>query len=171
MADSDWWCSPPEITIPLHDMFGGPVDVDPCSNERSIVAARLALTSGGLVLPWRLARPVDRTVYKNEPYSQATAWTDKALTELASGNVREIIRLSMMSSSADWWKRWCLEPRRNPRVLCLKRVKFLDPFAATAGQKRQVCRFEPVLTYIGPHPKRFERYFKHLANWCAWGRS
>lgn len=171
MGVSDSWCSPPPITDRLVEFFGGPVDVDPCSNARSIVQARLALTTGGLARPWRLPRPVDRTFYENFPYSQPDAWTAKLLAELACGNVVEGIRLSMFSCSAQWWADQCAKPRRNPRILALKRIAFLDPYASEAGQKRMSCRFEPALIYFGPRWRRFDKVFAALTRWSTWGRS
>lgn len=173
MADSDWWCSPPEIADPLEEFFEGPVDVDPCSNERSIIRARRAYTSGGLVLPWRLpAKMKPRlTGYQNDPYSQAGVWTAKMLAEISSGNLREHIRLSMFSCSSRWWVDMCNGPTWNPRILALKRIAFLDPFASEAGMKRMSCRFEPALTYFGPRPERFTQVFAHLTRWTTWGRT
>lgn len=173
MADSDWWCSPPEIADPLEEFFEGPVDVDPCSNERSIIRARRAYTSGGLVLPWRLpAKMKPRlTGYQNDPYSQAGVWTAKMLAEISSGNLREHIRLSMFTPSSKWWVDMCGKPRRNPRILALKRISFLDPFADEAGQKRDSCRFELALTYFGTRPERFTKVFAHLTRWTTWGRT
>lgn len=171
MSKSDSWCSPPEIADPLEEFHGGPVDVDPCSNPRSIIRARLALESGGLVLPWRLSKPVDYTAYENNPYSQSDAWTVKMLEELALHHVREHTRLCMMSTSAAWWADMCLKPIRNPRILALRRVAFLDPFADRPNQKRQVCRFEPALVYFGHRPERFAKIFQHLTRWSTWGRT
>jgi hypothetical protein len=173
MATSDWWCSPPEIGRPLEDFYEGPVDVDPCSNERSIISARAAYTSGGLILPWCLPprRKPKHTGYENPPYSQSDIWTAKMLAELACGNLREHIRLTMFSCSAQWWADMCLCPKRNPRILSLRRLAFIDPFHDRPGQKRQGCRFEPALTYFGPRPERFTRVFAHLTRWTTWGRT
>lgn len=171
MSKSDWWCSPPAITDRLVEFFGGPVDVDPCSNPRSIVRARRALTTGGLVLPWRLPRPVDRTFFENFPYSQPNAWTHKLLIELSSGNVVEGIRLSMFSCSSQWWADQCYKPRRNPRILALKRIPFIDPEVDEASQKWVVARFEPALIYFGPRWQRFDRVFSGITRWSTWGRS
>jgi len=171
VSTSDWWCSPPEIAKPLEEFFDGPVDFDPCSNDRSVIRARKALTTGGLVLPWRIAKPVNWGVYQNDPYSQAGIWTDKMLLEIKIGNVRELVRLSMLQPSCRWWGRMCNEPERNPRILVTRRLSFLDPDAIEAGQKRQSCRFEPALTYIGPRVEKFDAVFRHLTRWSAWGRS
>jgi hypothetical protein len=170
VSTSDSWCSPPEIADPLEEFFDGPVDVDPCSNDRSIIRSRLAFQRGGLIRPWRLPVSTKRTVYENDPYSKATAWTEKMLAELACGNVRELVRLSMMATSTAWWSRMCYAPKRNPRILGLKRIAFLDPFAASAGEKRMGCRFEPALTYFGPRTREFTRVFAHLTRWATWGR-
>lgn len=171
MSTSDCWCSPPEICDPLAELFGGPVDVDPCSNDRSIVQARLALTRGGLVLPWRLPKPVNHAVYENFPYSDGGTWTAKMLHELATGNFKEIVRLCMMSTSTLWWLSMCHRPRRNPRILALKRIKFLDPDAKEPGKRRTTCHFEPALIYIGPRVREFTRTFSHLTRWTTWGRT
>jgi len=171
MSNSDSWCSPPKIADPLEQFFHGPVDTDPCSNRRSIIRARQAYTRGGLVLPWRLDVPIDWSGYQNDPYSKADAWTTKMLYELAVGNLQEHVRLCMMSTSSDWWARQCLEPKRNPRILALRRIAFLDPFAATKGSERQSCRFEPALLYFGRRTRAFEREFAHLTRWTTWGRS
>lgn len=168
MATSDWWCSPPEIADPLEEFYEGPVGIDPCSNERSIIRTTLALTCGGLIRSWRTPQ---RTGYQNDPYSQADAWTEKMLSELASGYLREHIRLSMFSCSSKWWARQCTVPKRNPRILALKRIAFLDPFASEAGMRRMSCRFEPALAYFGPRPERFTKVFAHLTRWTTWGRS
>lgn len=171
MSNSDKWCSPPEIGDPLAQFHGGPVDIDPCSNERSIIQARETYTEGGLVLPWRMRRPVNWTGYQNDPYSECDAWTYKMLLELSLGNIREHVRLCMMATSTRWWEKQCTLPRRNPRILALKRISFLDPDAPEAGMKRESCRFEPALVYFGPRAAKFTRAFAHLTRWSTWGRS
>jgi hypothetical protein len=169
---NDSWCTPPEITVPMHDtLFQGPVDVDPCSNDRSLVIARLAFTFGGLTRPWRVPRkPGDRTAFENWPYSQSGAWMAKALYELAQGNVLELLRLGPAMTSTQWWADGCRKSKRNPRIMFTKRISFLDPFSETVGMRRMTCRFEPALIYYGPHVRRFERAFKHLERWSTWGR-
>ena len=171
MAESDQWCSPPVIADALLEFFQGPVDVDPCSNKRSIIKARRAYYRGGLVLPWCLADDVAgrrRTVYENFPYSQGEAWTAKALAEMAAGNVEELIRLSPMSTSTQWWADGCEKPARNPRILALKKFAFIMPGHTTVG--KDTCRHEPVIVYYGASTDRFTRAFAHLTRWTTWGR-
>lgn len=167
---ADNWCTPPEVADPLEQLFNGPVDVDPCSSPRSIIKARRAYLAGGLLLPWCIdGRP--GTVYKNDPYSKATAWMTKTLAEIAYGNVTEIVSMSMMATSTQWWADMCNVPKRNPRILALKRLEFLDPHASTAGMTRSSCRFEPALVYIGRRHAAFTQTFAHLTRWATWGRS
>ncbi len=166
MGDSDGWCSPPLIVTPLVDFFDGMVSVDPCSNARSIVPARAAYTFGGLVRPW-LAPDAPRTCYENPPYSLGGPWTVKALAELACGNVEELVRLTMLAGSTEWWADMCTKPERNPRILALRKFKFLNP---EASGRTWTCRFDPALTYIGHRPELFTKTFAHLTRWAAWGR-
>lgn len=172
MNKSDWWCSPPVIADAVWEFFGGPADVDPCSNPRSIIKALLTYTTGGLVLPWcRPVRP-KRTCYENPPYSKLLPWTNKLLRELRVGNVVEHIRLTMFAPSSAWWANMCCQPRRNPRILALRRLSFIDPEAPTGGREtRYPCRFDPALVYFGPRTERFTRTFAHVTRWTTWGRT
>lgn len=149
-------------------MHGGPVGVDPCSNETSIVKAHLRLFELGLALPWaRSGHEGNETAYENPPYSKGEPWAQKAISEVNSGRVRELIRLVMFHSSTRWWRDQCQLAKRNPRILGLKRIKFLDP---VTGKQRMSCRFEPALVYFGPRAARFDREFAHVTSWSTWGR-
>lgn len=168
MGFSDWWCTPPDVATPLEQLFGGPVGVDPCSNPMSIVRAHLRLFELGLALPWaRVGHEGSETVYENPPYSQGGAWAQKAIDEVNSGRVRELIRLVMLQASTRWWRDQCLLAKRNPRILALKRLSFLDP---ATGNKRMSCHFEPALVYFGPRHACLEREFAHVTSWSTWGR-
>lgn len=157
---SDAWCSPPVVTNGLRDFFGRPVDVDPCSNERSLVWALRHLTIGGLVLPW------DEITYANWPYSQNDAWSHKAVAEMKARRVSELVILCMTATSTRWWQSLMLEPKRNPRVLLTKRLKFLGP----DGLPVDSSRFEPALIYYGSKSAKFDRTFRHVTMWSTWGR-
>lgn len=173
-ASSDWWCSPPEVTVPLHDtLYQGPCTVDPCSNELSIVKARLHLYEGGLILPWWIPEeeePGDD--FENPPYSISGAFTRKLIAEFKAGRVAQHVRLVPAMTSAQWWADQCLVPKRNPRIMFTKRISFLDPFNSTPGKKmrRTACRHEPALVYYGPKPALFDKAFRHLNRWSTWGR-
>lgn len=157
---SDAWCSPHEVAIPLFDFWGW-ADYDPCSNERSVIKARdAAIEVGGLVRPYR------RKTYQNHPYSQNDVWGPKAIGELKAGNVSELVILCMTATSTVWWQSLMLKPKRNPRVLCTKRLLFLGP----SGKPVDSSRFEPALIYYGAHAKKFDRCFAAITRWSTWGR-
>ncbi len=156
---SDEWCSPPEVADPLFE-FWGIADGDPCSNDRSVIRARERYTWGGLTRPWW------EKTYENHPYSQNDPWTQKAIYEMKIGNVAELVILCMTATSTQWWQGLMTKPRRNPRVLLTKRLKFLGP----DGKPVDSSRFEPALIYYGGRAKAFDKEFRHLTMWSTWGR-
>ncbi len=159
MMTSDEWCTPPEVAEPLFD-FWGEADLDPCSNHRSVVRAKQRYETGGLILPWKAK------TYENHPYSQNPAWIAKTLAELRARRVHELVILCMCAPSTQWWASMMTEPRRNPRVIATKRIKFLGP----DGTQEDSSRFDPALIYVGKHVAKFDRHFRHLAMWSTWGR-
>lgn len=157
---SDEWCSPPEVADPLFD-FWGFADWDPCSNHRSIIRAKdRAIETGGLLKRYRAK------TYQNHPYSMNDVWSDKAIGELRAGNVRELVILCMTSTSTVWWSNLMNKPKRNPRVICTKRLLFLN----AKGEKEDSSRFDPALIYYGPRTAKFEKHFRSIARWSTWGR-
>lgn len=157
---SDAWCSPPEVGDPLFDFWGW-ADYDPCSNTRSIIRAReVVIERGGLI------RPYQKKTYQNHPYSKNDVWADKAISELKVGNVRELVILCMTATSTLWWSNLMHKPKRNPRVICTKRLNFLGP----SGKPVDSSRFEPALIYYGARTGAFDRCFRSIARWSTWGR-
>jgi hypothetical protein len=158
---SDSLCTPPEIIDRVYELFDGVIDCDPCSNEHSIVRATAIYTWGGLVRPWK------RRTWENHPYSINDPCIDKACHEMRIGNVRELVILCMTATSTRWWHRAMTVPRRNPRVICTKRIKFLGPDGIPLESG---ARFDTSLIYYGSKPKKFDRLFAHVAMWTTWGR-
>ena len=134
----------------VYPVLGEPVDLDPCSNEDSIVHARRAvmLPEDGLAIPWK------GTVFCNPPYGmpEILEWIKKCVLENRH-NGAEIIALVPAYTSAEWF----------------------DVVAATAracfwwvpgpGSRRMHFRgasnhapFHSCLIYWGPHVARFSRF-------------
>lgn len=160
---SDAWCSGPEIATPLYRFWGR--TLDPCSNERSLIQTHTAYTEGGLVRHW-VAGHLEPTAFANWPYSTNDPWASKAIYELRLGALRELVVLCMMAPSTRWWLKLMTEPRRNPRVIATKRLKFLGP----DGVAMDSSRFDPALIYYGSRTAAFDKAFKHVAVWSTWGR-
>lgn len=155
---SDEWCTGPEISVPLYDFWG--LCGDPCSNDRSIIRTHSRYTEFGLQLPWW------KQTYENHPYSTNDPWQRKACYELKLGRVSELVVLCMMAPSTAWWRGFMTEPKRNPRVIATKRLKFLGP----DGNPQDSSRFDPALIYIGRRVAAFDKHFAHVAMWSTWGR-
>jgi DNA N-6-adenine-methyltransferase (Dam) len=158
---SDSLCTPPEITVPLYELWGGPPLCDPCSNEHAIVKAKHVYTFGGLHRRWY------DTTYMNQPYSTNGPWIDKAVYEMKLGHVSELVILCMTATSTTWWRNAMVKPRRNPRVICTRRIAFWGP---NGKPLKHGARFDTSLIYYGKHVKKFDRLFKHVARWSTWGR-
>lgn len=89
----DSWCTPQWLTDLLPE-----VDIDPCSNERSTVKAKVSLCGGGeydngLCLDWTQC-----SVYCNPPYSNILPWAEKAR------EAQSWIFLVNHDHSTKWWK-------------------------------------------------------------------
>lgn len=88
-SQRDTWNTPPEVLDPLAHL--GPIGLDPCSNETSIVDAALRWTlpeCDGLTLPW----VGHGLVYVNPPYGEEiVAWIDKALREAEDHQVEQVL--------------------------------------------------------------------------------
>jgi len=158
--NSDSWCTGPEIATPLFRDFWGFADLDPCSNDRSLIRAHESYTWGGLMRPWK------PKTYQNHPYSTNEPWASKAIYEMKIGNVAELVILCMTATSTGWWKKLMVASKRNPRVIATKRLKFLGPDRKPVDSSR----FEPSLIYYGSKTAKFDRAFKHVAMWSTWGR-
>ena len=77
-AKSVDWATPPHIVRAAHETFGGPPDLDPCSNPKSIVGARRAiqLPEDGLKADWSRAR----SCLLNPPYGRGIEfWVERAV--------------------------------------------------------------------------------------------
>jgi hypothetical protein len=173
---TDNWCTPPEVADPLEQFFGGPVDLDPCSNARSIIRAVQTYRAGGLHLPWA------KTNFENPPYGRLDLWTDKGIYEIVVvERVRELVRLVPVATSTGWWRRavavdetpaiWgdAHEPRArlvrapDPLILFTKRIAFLNE----EGMPQSGARFDSVLFYYGKRREAFRREFKAITSWEA----
>lgn len=95
VGDRDSWCTPPEITSSLP-----PVDLDPCSNERSTVRATrqcwLSRGEDGLKVPWR------GSLWINGPFSDLEPWARKLVEEWPQ--ITACGWLCNTDSTTEWWR-------------------------------------------------------------------
>jgi phage N-6-adenine-methyltransferase len=93
--ETDEWSSPQELVEPLDAAVGG-FDLDPCSGAENSPFAAETYTEAddGLAQEWF------GTVWVNPPYSEMSAWTEKATT--ADADV--VYYLCKGDSSTEWWQ-------------------------------------------------------------------
>ena len=108
-SQSQNWCTPPQYVDAVKRVFGGEIDLDPCSNPDSVVGAvrefRLP-DEDGLAQEWNF-----RTIYVNPPYgadrSRGTTirdWLAKcAATRKNYG--AQIIALVPVATNTSHWKK------------------------------------------------------------------
>ena len=103
------WNTPPDIIRPIVRAFGR-VDLDPCSNARSVVRARVAweLVRDGdsLARSWKLPGRGRRLIFVNPPYIDAAVWIAKCCEvwrELGARGV-EIVVLVPARTETQWWR-------------------------------------------------------------------
>jgi hypothetical protein len=173
MSSMDDWCSPPEVTVPMVQVFQGPVGLDPCSNERSLVFARRCYRGKvALLLPWD-----DESNYENPPYSELPSFTAKGLREIVRvDHTTDLLRLVPAATSTGWWRLAVgAEPllvgrrevrARKPLVIFTKRLSFIG----TNGRKQTSARFDCALilhTTKTSLRRRALREFSAITSWTS----
>lgn len=97
---SDANCTPKFLADMLYESHGD-FDFDPCSNPRSHIRARWAwsLEKGydGLKMPW------EGSGFQNHPYSSPMEWMVKGNRELSIERCTELVVLTKMDCSTEWW--------------------------------------------------------------------
>lgn len=141
------WHTPPEIVEAVRDLFGGRIDLDPCSNshEAPNVPARTLYTreDDGLSREW------SGRVYLNPPYGKGIGpWIEKVREEHEAGRVTAAVVLVKAATDTRWFR---LLSERYPRCEVAGRLKF-------SGCKAP-APFPSVLFYLGDEVQRFADVF------------
>lgn len=162
----DHWNTPREVLDPLGRFWPSGIDLDPCSNETSVVESRVECgahraghpTANGLEYPWFLPEHGAPTlVYVNPPYSKPGPWVERAARESMTG-LCHVVMLIPATTSTSWWQAW-VWPHAAAVGFMRQRVAFLDE----RGRPVKGNRFETALVYYGPEAQRFARVFQDLA--------
>lgn len=102
--DRDAWCSPVEVRDCLLAFTGGePVDLDPCTNSRSIIPARVGWTRADAVTAAPI-RPWHGTVWCNWPFSTPEEWARACREEAELGHCTWVLGLGICDPSVRWWR-------------------------------------------------------------------
>ena len=146
---TDCWNTPKEIVDKVVEYFGGPVELDPCSNSAdspNIPCLRcFTEEDDGLSFQWNA-----NSVFMNHPYSASRLWIPYARRMFDESNVQELIMLIKLDISTKWFK----SIADRPWIAINKRLRF--------GDGKGAAPFQSALFYLGPDPGRFITIFGDL---------
>lgn len=121
------WSTPPEILASVRETFGGQIGLDPCSNEHSLVDARVEYRlpeHDGLRAPWD-----ERTIFVNPPYgsdpsrgTRIAHWFARIADASAAGS--EVIALVPVATNTGHWKEFVYPVASAICFLYAPRLKF-----------------------------------------------
>jgi len=144
--------------------FGGKIDLDPCSNEFSIVNAEKEFSlpeHDGLKEVWN-----EKTIYVNPPYGidKETGTTIKDwLAKCASANElfgSEVLALVPVATNTSHWKMFVFSKACGICFLYDTRLKFLEKGLKTGKGAPMSC----AMIYWGSD---FERFYSHFIEFGA----
>lgn len=154
------WCTPPKYVKAVKDAFAGEIDLDPCSNQWSIVGARTEWSlpkNDGLRGSWSF-----KTIFVNPPYgsdkergTRISDWLAKcadAHTEFAS----EVIALIPVAANTKHWKDSVWSKATSVCFLYDTRLRFLEAGSDTGKGAPMAC----AAIYWGHFPTKFAAAFE-----------
>lgn len=145
------WYTPPVIIEAVRALFGGEIDLDPCSNAKggsANVPARMHYTvkDNGLLQPW------SGRIYLNPPYGRGIRpWIERVREEYERGRIRAAVVLVKSATDTAWFR---ILSVKYPRCEIAGRLKFSGcpnpaPFPST-------------VFYLGGDMARFAEVFGPL---------
>ncbi len=159
LSETKDWCTPPNLLNSVRKVFGGQIDLDPCSNRHSIVDARvqyLLPADDGLQNSWDY-----QTIFVNPPYgsdrergTRIRHWFDRIAQAAKAG--AEVIALVPVATNTGHWKQFVYPVATAICFLYEPRVRFYiggveDPKGAPMS-----C----AIIYYGQHLGRFANEFR-----------
>lgn len=156
---SQSWCTPPKYVNAIKKFWGGEIELDPCSNEYSIVKANtefLLPDNDGLTEEWNY-----KTIYVNPPYGsdRSRGTTIKNwLVKCVESHIKyhsEIIALIPVATNTGHWKKCVFGQASAICFLYDTRLRFLvDGMDTGKGAPMACC-----LVYWGNNYKQFYNSF------------
>ncbi len=154
-AQSVDWCTPAQYVEAVKQVFGGFIDLDPCSNQWSVVHAKkefILPIHNGLVEEWNYP-----TIYVNPPYgadrerkTTIKHWLGKchhAYQTFAS----EVIALIPVAANTSHWKEYIWGQATAICFLYDTRLKFLENGSSEGKGAPMAC----AMIYWGQHYQKF----------------
>jgi hypothetical protein len=156
---SQTWCTPPKYVNAIKRFWNGKIDLDPCSNEYSVVNAEVEYRlpeHDGLKESWNYP-----TVYVNPPYgadrergTTIKDWLAKCVnTHRSCGS--EVIALVPVATNTSHWKKFVFGVADAVCFLYDTRLRFLENGIDTGKGAPMAC----CLIYWGDNVKGFRENF------------
>jgi hypothetical protein len=153
------WGTPVKYVKAIREFFSGPVELDPCSNEHSIVKAKVEYRPpevDGLKVEWDYA-----TIFVNPPYGSDRRhgttirdWLRKC-AEAHSVHGAEVLALVPVAVNTQHWKLYVWGAATAVAFLYDTRLRFLVNGRDSGKGAPMAC----AMVYWGKHYQRFERTF------------
>jgi len=156
---SQHWCTPEKYVNAVREMFGGRIELDPCSNHGSIVNAEMEYTlphNDGLVREWNF-----RTIYVNPPYgadrkrgTTIKDWLERCAAAHEKHGA-EVLALIPVAPNTAHWKRFVFGKASSICFLYDTRLKFIiNGNDDNKGAPMACC-----MIYWGNNVLKFRRVF------------
>ena len=153
------WCTPAKYVDAVKKVFGGKIELDPCSNKWSIVDAKTAFSlpeRDGLAEEWNY-----KSVYVNPPYgadrergTTIKNWLYKcAYTHEHHG--AEVLALVPVATNTSHWKEYVWGRATAVCFLYDTRLKFLENGSGNGKGAPMAC----AMVYWGEDYERFHEIF------------
>lgn len=157
---SQSWGTPEKYVAAVKRVFGGEIDLDPCSNSFSIVGATTEYRlpdQDGLKEPWDFPR-----IFVNPPYGRdkerGTSIRDwLARCEVADERGSQVIALVPVATNTTHWKRHVFPCAASICFLADTRLKFLVDGQSGGKGAPMAC----AMVYWGGNPTGFDYEFKN----------
>lgn len=156
---SQHWCTPPKYVDAIREFFGGEIALDPCSNEYSIVQAKVEYRlphADGLAKRWNAS-----TIFVNPPYGRDRMrgtgirdWLAKC-SEAHLRNGAEVLALIPVATNTRHWKDFVFGAAVGVAFLYDTRLRFLENGRDTGKGAPMSC----AMVYWGARYQHFEKTF------------
>lgn len=157
-TSSHHWCTPQKYVDAVKTVLGD-IELDPCSNSFSLVAASHFYSlpeTDGLVSSWSY-----KTIFVNPPYGRdkerktsISDWLKKCVEANIEHNA-EVLALIPVATNTKHWKTYVWKYATSVAFLYDTRL----PFIAEGNTKTKGAPMACAMIYWGRDPKRFEETF------------
>ncbi len=160
ITDNKDWGTPPKYVVAVKAFFDGQIDLDPCSNDWSVVKARVEYRlpkQDGLKESWNYKK-----IFVNPPYGRdqlrgtgIKSWIHRC--EMAhKTHTSEVLALVPVAVNTAHWKQFIFGKARSVCFLADTRLKFLvNGTDGGKGAPMACC-----MVYWGTDHERFRKVFR-----------